>query len=206
MAPVFGVLLLLINYSKSSRFELSSMRSSMDDILPEDVIRSITSPHIFHCIEKCKELSNPSACNSIKFDPITSTCVLAYRVIADDCSSQQGEAQTTLGISTVWVTEDVAASCNSNTDDASGKYFSNSSSIWECLTKTLFSSFTPCLYKHYLLQDVMIRNFNVVTENASLSNGDVTTMMIVVITATNKIVLCISLFLQKQNFIFLYKF
>ena len=168
MAPVFGVLLLLINYSKSSRFELSSMRSSMDDILPEDVIRSITSPHIFHCIEKCKELSNPSACNSIKFDPITSTCVLAYRVIADDCSSQQGEAQTTLGISTVWVTEDVAASCNSNTDDASGKYFSNSSSIWECLTKTLFSSFTPCLYKHYLLQDVMIRNFNVVTENASL--------------------------------------
>ena len=121
MAPVFGVLLLLINYSKSSRFELSSMRSSMDDILPEDVIRSITSPHIFHCIEKCKELSNPSACNSIKFDPITSTCVLAYRVIADDCSSQQGEAQTTLGISTVWVTEDVAASCNSNTDDASGK-------------------------------------------------------------------------------------
>ena len=118
--------------------------------------------------------------------------MLAYRVIADDCSSQQGEAQTTLGISTVWVTEDVAASCNSNTDDASGKYFSNSSSIWECLTKTLFSSFTPCLYKHYLLQDVMIRNINVVTENASLSNGDVTTMMIVVITATNKVAVCIS--------------
>ena len=187
MAPVFGVLLLLINYSKSSRFELSSMRSSMDDILPEDVIRSITSPHIFHCIEKCKELSNPSACNSIKFDPITSTCVLAYRVIADDCSFQQGEAQTTLGISTVWVTEDVAASCNSNTDDASGKYFPIVH-LFGNVTKTLFSSFTPCLYKHYLLQDVMIRNFNVVTENASLSNGDVTTMMIVVITATNKIV------------------
>ena len=192
MALIFGVLLLLINYTKSSRFELSSMRSSMDDILPEDVIRSITSPHIFHCIEKCKELSNPSACNSIKFDPITSTCVLAYRVIADDCSFQQGEAQTTLGISTVWVTEDVAASCNSNTDDASGKYFSNNSSIWECLTKSLFSLFTLCSYKHYLLQDVMIRNINVVTENASLSNGDVTTMMIVVITATNKIVVCIS--------------
>ena len=70
------------------------------------------------------------------------------------------------------------------------------------VTKTLFSSFTPCLYKHYLLQDVMIRNFNVVTENASLSNGDVTTMTIVVITATNKIVVCISfcmLYLEKVS-------
>ena len=129
MALVFGVLLLLINHTKSSTFELSSMRSSMDDTLPEDVIRSVTSPHIFHCIDKCKELSNPSTCNSIKFDPIASTCILAYRVIADDCTSQQGEAQTTPGISTVWVTEDVAASCNSNTADSSGKYFFNNSSI-----------------------------------------------------------------------------
>ena len=129
MALVFGVLLLLINHTKSSTFELSSMRSSMDDILPEDVIRSVTSPHIFHCIDKCKELSNPSTCNSIKFDPIASTCILAYQVVADDCTSQQGEAQTTPGISTVWVTEDVAASCNSNTADSSGKYFFNNSSI-----------------------------------------------------------------------------
>ena len=122
MSLVFGILLLLINHTKSSMFELSSMRSSMYDILPEDVIRTIMSPHIFHCIDKCKELSNPSTCNSIKFDPIASTCILAYRVITDDCAYQQGEVQTTPGISTVWVTEDVAASCNSNTSDSSGKY------------------------------------------------------------------------------------
>ena len=54
------------------------------------------------------------------------------------------------------------------------------------------SSFTLCLYNHYLLQNVIAWNIDVVTGSASQPAIDVTNMMIVVITATNKTVVCIS--------------
>ena len=61
------------------------------------------------------------------------------------------------------------------------------------IIESLLNSFTLSLYKHYLPQDVIVMNGNAVTENASLPNGDVTTcVMIVVITATKKIVVYIS--------------
>ena len=61
------------------------------------------------------------------------------------------------------------------------------------LIESLLSSFTLCLYKHYLLQDVIVRNFNVVMEIAYLPAMNVTATMIVVITVTSKIVVvCIS--------------
>ena len=62
------------------------------------------------------------------------------------------------------------------------------------VAESLPSSFTLVLYENYLLQDVMTRiDFYVVTENASMPDGDVTTKMIVVlvIIVTNKIVVCI---------------
>ena len=60
------------------------------------------------------------------------------------------------------------------------------------IIESLLSSFTLCLYKHYLLQDVIVGNFNVVMENANLPAINVTATMIVVITVTSKIVVCIS--------------
>ena len=74
-----------------------------------------------------------------------------------------------------------------------------------CIIESLLSSFTLCLYNHYLLQDVIVRNFSVVTDIASATAGNVTTMMTVVITATNKIVVCISYFLQNKILVFLIK-
>ena len=115
---VFGISLLLIDYNNSSNFEIFSMRSSNEDIFLEDIIGKITSPHIFHCIDKCKELSNPSICNSIKFDTTTFSCVLAYRVVEDDCSASANGAQTAPGISAVWVSRD----SYSNMPDSSRKY------------------------------------------------------------------------------------
>ena len=80
-----------------------------------------------------------------------------------------------------------------------------SNSMFCNIIESLLSSFTLCLYNHYLLQDVIVRNFSVVTDIASATAGNVTTMMTVVITATNKIVVCISYFLQNKILVFLIK-
>ena len=52
--------------------------------------------------------------------------------------------------------------------------------------------FVQHLNKYYLLQVVIAQNFNVVMVIALYPAGNVTTMMIAVTTATNKIAVCIS--------------
>ena len=52
--------------------------------------------------------------------------------------------------------------------------------------------FVQHLNKYYLLQVVIAQNFNVVMAIALHPAGNVTTMMIAVTTATNKIAVCIS--------------
>ena len=52
--------------------------------------------------------------------------------------------------------------------------------------------FVPYLHEYYLLQAVIAQNFNVVMVIALHPAGNVTTMMIAVTTATNKIAVCIS--------------
>ena len=59
-----------------------------------------------------------------------------------------------------------------------------------------------CLYMHYLLQLVKIRNLHVLTQNASMSACDVTIKMIAVITAMKTNVVCILVFSLKAKFKF----
>ena len=76
---------------------------------------------------------------------------------------------------------------------ATGKWhFSTSYTVFgdKNVIKSLRSSFTLRLYKHYMLQDVE-QDLYVIQENASLPAGDVTKKTIVVITVTNNIVVCI---------------
>ena len=60
----------------------------------------------------------------------------------------------------------------------------------------------PCLYMHYLLQLVKIRNLHVLTQNASMAACDVTIKMIAVITAMKTIVVCILVLSLKAKFKF----
>ena len=72
-----------------SDFEIISMRSSSNiEILPEEVKATVSSNHWMECARKCKELENPSTCNTIQFDQTTNNCFLAYKeIIQNICPS-----------------------------------------------------------------------------------------------------------------------
>ena len=72
-----------------SNFEIISMRSSSNiEILPEEVMATISSNHWIECTRKCKELENPLTCNTMKFDQATNNCFLAYKeIIQNICPS-----------------------------------------------------------------------------------------------------------------------
>ena len=72
-----------------SEFEIISMKSSLNiEILPEEVMATISSNHWIECTRKCKELEIPSTCNTIKFDQATNNCFLAYKeIIQNICPS-----------------------------------------------------------------------------------------------------------------------
>ena len=60
------------------------------------------------------------------------------------------------------------------------------------IIRIILIQFVPYLNEYYLLQAVIAQNFNVVMAIALHPAGNVTTMMIAVTTATNKIAVCIS--------------
>jgi hypothetical protein len=78
------LLLLFSKYFVTGEFECTAMTKSSTVIHPEEVENIITSPHIVHCIEKCKELTSPSTCNIIEFNKAAATCLLAHKNIVQD--------------------------------------------------------------------------------------------------------------------------
>ena len=68
-----------------SNFELISMQTSPTvEVLPNEVIATVFSKHWLSCANKCRELENPSHCNTIQFDQSTHDCLLAQKEISQN--------------------------------------------------------------------------------------------------------------------------
>ena len=72
-----------------SEFEVVSMTSSHSiEIFSEEILAAVSSNHWIDCVYKCKKLETPSTCNTIHFDQLTKSCLLAQKdVIQNICPS-----------------------------------------------------------------------------------------------------------------------
>ena len=76
-----------------SNFGLISMQTSPTvEILPNEVIATVFSSHWLGCASKCRELENPSQCNTIQFGQSTHECLLAHKEISQNICPSEGSA------------------------------------------------------------------------------------------------------------------
>ena len=70
------------NYIETTNFETRSMTKLTAEILSSEVIQTISSPHIIHCIDKCTSSNVESGCNTIRYEKVTNKCELVLRDVA----------------------------------------------------------------------------------------------------------------------------
>ena len=78
------MLQLNIIYIETSNFETRSMTKLSAEILSSEVIQTISSPHIIHCIDKCTSSSVESGCNTIRYQKVANKCELVLRDVAQE--------------------------------------------------------------------------------------------------------------------------
>ena len=71
-------------YIETSNFETRSMTKLSTEILSSEVIQTISSPHIIHCIDKCTSSNVESGCNTIRYEKVTNKCELVLRDVAQE--------------------------------------------------------------------------------------------------------------------------
>ena len=71
-------------YIETSNFETRSMTKLSTEILSSEVIQTISSPHIIHCIDKCTSSNIEFGCNTIRYEKVTNKCELVLRDVAQE--------------------------------------------------------------------------------------------------------------------------
>ena len=81
---IFLMFQLNTQYIETSDFETRSMTKLSTEILSSEVIQTISSPHIIHCIDKCTSSNIESGCNTIRYQTVTNKCELVLRDVAQE--------------------------------------------------------------------------------------------------------------------------